>query len=484
MTNQVKGVIALIICSLMGMFYLQSYYAWQVYQQHSLALQGEIDEVLLAAVSKAQEEKNLRIKERVDESLRNPELVSYAFLRTAEGPKIATIDPITGETYSSLTYPGEAEPEPSLKEMQEYLIKRNDAFMAKGTYMYWSPLIAERLEDYMKNTRLSAAFLNQQFEKELKSRNIEGGFRVLFTSEEFEDEDFAQGELRSLAWNVHTEEYDHLALVISNPAFEILKRMGLILGSTVLVLMLIVLSFGALGIILHRQKKLSALKDDFIDNVTHELLTPLATLKLALETLNRDPDFSQSPYLEISNQQTHRMAEVVDHILQVSFVEEGKAGLRMESVELVGLIQEVANYHRTMAQKPIALSLELPSEILVWSDHHHLNNVLHNISGNAVKYGPAKGAEIGINLKTEGDILLLQIWDNGRGIPAEEQEAIFDKFHRVQRGGIHDVKGLGIGLYYSRSILRQLGGDIRLAQSSAAGSCFEITLPLIHTAVI
>ena len=260
--------------------------------------------------------------------------------------------------------------------------------------------------------------------------------------------------------------------------------MGLILGSTVLVLMLIVLSFVALGIILHRQKKLSALKDDFIDNVTHELLTPIATLKLALETLNRDPDFSQSPYLEISNQQTHRMAEVVDHILQVSFVEEGRAGLRMESVELVSLIQEVANYHRTMAQNPIALSLELPSEILVWSDHHHLNNVLHNVLGNAVKYGPEEGGEIGVNLKTEDDILLLQIWDNGRGIPAEEQEAIFDKFHRVQRGGIHDVKGLGIGLYYSRSILRQLGGDIRLAQSSAAGSCFEITLPLIHTSVI
>ncbi len=473
-----QGVISLIIGSLLGMIGLQAYYGWQVYQQQSLALGAEVDAAIKAAVEKAHEHRVDRIHALFERDLQNPDLVTVELRMTEEGPKIVTLDPQTGTVYMKLTYPKEKSLDSSPEELKSYLVERNRVFVDEGTFMYWNPELGERFESYVDTIFFSKSYVAKQLERELIWRDIRGEFGLIYGKENSWNQLSSKQRMYSRPVDVHMEEEDQVVAILYHPVLEIMKRMGLILGLTGLVLLLILLSFSALWYIIHRQKKLAALKDDFIDNVTHELLTPVATLKLALESLGKDPKVQGSSYLDISTQQTQRIAEVIDHVLQVSFIEEEKAGLKLEAVDLIELIQEVASYHQTTSPKPLNLSLELPFEVEVWSDRHHLSNVLHNVLGNAVKYGPEAGVDLLIGHELVGKAVVLQIWDNGMGIPLNEQERIFEKFHRVPTGDTHEAKGLGIGLYYVRSILGQMGGEISLAQSSPEGSCFEIVLPL------
>ncbi|MEM9986958.1 MAG: HAMP domain-containing sensor histidine kinase, partial [Bacteroidota bacterium] len=463
---------------LVGMIGLQAYYGWQVYQQQSLALRAEVDVALKAAVEKAHEQRVERIHTLFERDLQNPDLVTVELRMTEEGPKIVTLDPQTGTVYMKLTYPKDKSLPSSPEEIKRYLVKRNRAFLAEGTFMYWNPALGERLESYVDTIYHSKTYLAKQLERELIGLGIRGEFGLMYGIEDSWEQPHSKQRLYSSPVDVHLKSNYQVKAILHHPGFEIMKRMGLVLGLTGLVLLLILLSFSALWYIIHRQKRLSALKDDFIDNVTHELLTPIATLKLALESLSKDPKVQPSSYLDISTQQAQRIAEVVDHVLQVSFIEEEKAGIRLEAVDLVTLIQEVTAYHQATSPKPLNLSLELPFEVTVWSDRHHLSNVLHNVLGNAIKYGPESGVDLLIGHELVGEAVVLQIWDNGLGIPLHEQEKIFEKFHRVPTGDTHEVKGLGIGLYYVRSILRQMGGEISLTQSSPEGSCFEIMLPL------
>ncbi len=231
-----------------------------------------------------------------------------------------------------------------------------------------------------------------------------------------------------------------------------------------------------------KQKKLSEIKDDFINNMTHELKTPVATVHAAIEALQHfqaldDKEKTQS-YLEISHKELSRLSGLVERILQDSIEETPGFTLQLEPVNIEELVGEVIDRQKVKADKQVTFEYEnrlSGNQVVV--DKTHFTNALNNLIDNAVKYS---GEQVHIRIITAreaaGDFTTT-IEDNGVGIAPAYRKLIFDKFFRVPTGDLHNVKGFGLGLSYVRNIIEKHGGHIRVESEPGQGSRFTIVLP-------
>jgi signal transduction histidine kinase len=238
--------------------------------------------------------------------------------------------------------------------------------------------------------------------------------------------------------------------------------------------------------IVFRQKRLSEMKNDFINNMTHELKTPVASISLAAQTLN-DADVSHSPQLmnyakSVISDESKRLGFLVEKVLQMSLFEDGSTQFKMTELDANDLIASIANTFALRVEKSggtLDIELEaLESTIIV--DKMHFTNVLFNLMENAVKY---RKEDIPLELiaKTNnvGGKIQITIQDNGIGIKKENLKKIFDRFYRVHTGNRHDVKGFGLGLAYVKRIITELEGTIKVESEYGQGTRFIISLPYI-----
>lgn len=241
--------------------------------------------------------------------------------------------------------------------------------------------------------------------------------------------------------------------------------------------------------IVFRQKKLSEMKNDFINNMTHELKTPVSTISLAAQML-KDTDITKSPevFKHISgviNDETKRLGFLVEKVLQMSLFERQKAALKLKEVDANDLLASVANTFAIKVEK-YGGSIDIDLEAVdsgIYVDEMHITNVLFNLLDNAVKY---RRPEVPLTLMcrtwNENGKLMISIEDNGIGIKKEYMKKIFDRFFRVPTGNVHDVKGFGLGLAYVRKIVEDHKGSIRAESGTDnVGTKFIITLPLIKS---
>ncbi len=241
--------------------------------------------------------------------------------------------------------------------------------------------------------------------------------------------------------------------------------------------------------IVFRQKKLSEMKNDFINNMTHELKTPVSTISLASQML-KDSDITKSPdvFKHISgviNDETKRLGFLVEKVLQMSLFERQKAALKLKEVDANDLIANIANTFVLKVEKYDGhLDIELDAEdSTIYVDELHLTNVLFNLMDNAVKYRrPDVPLKLVARTWNDNGKLLISVEDNGIGIKKEYQKKVFDRFFRVPTGNVHDVKGFGLGLAYVRKMVEDHNGTIRAETGSGnVGTKFIITLPLIKS---
>lgn len=267
-----------------------------------------------------------------------------------------------------------------------------------------------------------------------------------------------------------------LKLLFSDPTFDILKRsiteivLSLLLSLSIIFCLLYLLKT------INRQKKIDEMKNDLISNITHEFKTPITTVSTALEGIknfNENDDKEKTTrYIDISNQQLKKLEVMVEKLLETASLETDKIILNKETINLVELLRSNIEKHE---MNSIGQNFSFNSdfeEFMLKVDAFHLENAISNILDNAAKYG---GTSVEIFLKAEKDKVLISIEDNGKGIEKKEREKIFDKFYRIQKGNIHDVKGFGIGLYYSKKIIEKHNGTIELVVNSK--TIFKITLP-------
>ena len=238
--------------------------------------------------------------------------------------------------------------------------------------------------------------------------------------------------------------------------------------------------------IIFRQKKLTEIKNDFINNMTHEFKTPISTISLAAQML-QDPAVGKSPAMfkhisGVINDETKRLRFQVEKVLQISMFERQKAALKMKEMNANELIAGVVNTFALKAEKNNGkITTDLDADWpWVFVDEMHFTNVIFNLLDNAVKYKKPEG-ELQLHVKTwnESDKLYISIQDNGIGIKKEDLKKIFEKFYRVHTGNLHDVKGFGLGLAYVKKIIQDHKGAIRAESELNVGTKFIIVLPTL-----
>ena len=238
--------------------------------------------------------------------------------------------------------------------------------------------------------------------------------------------------------------------------------------------------------IIFRQKKLTEIKNDFINNMTHEFKTPISTISLAAQML-QDPAVGKSPAMfkhisGVINDETKRLRFQVEKVLQMSMFERQKAVLKRKEINANELITGVVNTFALKAEKNNgAITTDLHSdEPWIFVDEMHFTNVIFNLLDNAVKYKKPEG-ELLLHVRTwnESGKLYISIQDNGIGIKKDNLKKIFDKFYRVHTGNLHDVKGFGLGLAYVKKIIQDHKGTIRAESELNVGTKFIIVLPTL-----
>ncbi|MBF9223601.1 sensor histidine kinase [Hymenobacter ruricola] len=264
------------------------------------------------------------------------------------------------------------------------------------------------------------------------------------------------------------------------PTSYVLRRMGGLLGGSVLLLALTTGCFGLMLSTILRQKKLSDIKNDFINNMTHELKTPLATVSAAVEALQNfgalhDPAKTQT-YLNISRNELQRLSDLVEKVLNIAVDERQPLELRPEPVQPAELMAEIVARHQLQAAKPVKFDVDVAPAAGVQFDKLHMGNVINNLIDNAIKYS-RDAVTVTIRGWQEPGGWHFTVADNGPGIEPGYQEAIFDRFFRVPTGNVHNVKGFGLGLYYVRQVVERHGGRIAVRSSPGRGSEFALWIP-------
>jgi signal transduction histidine kinase len=239
--------------------------------------------------------------------------------------------------------------------------------------------------------------------------------------------------------------------------------------------------------IIFRQKKLTEIKNDFINNMTHEFKTPISTISLAAQMLN-DPAVGKSPAMfkhisGVINDETKRLRFQVEKVLQMSMFERQTATLKKKEVDANELVYGVTNTFRLKVENcngtlDVALDADDP---FIYVDEMHFTNVIFNLLDNAVKYA-REDVPLSLFIRTrilDNDKVEISIQDNGIGIKKEDLKKIFEKFYRVSTGNVHNVKGFGLGLAYVHKIIHDLNGTIRAESELNVGTKFIIILPLI-----
>ena len=238
--------------------------------------------------------------------------------------------------------------------------------------------------------------------------------------------------------------------------------------------------------IVFRQKKLTEMKNDFVNNMTHEFKTPISTISLAAQML-KDPAVAKSPQMfqhisGVINDETKRLRFQVEKVLQMSMFDRQKATLKMKEIDANELISGVINTFALKVERyngKITSNLEAADPV-IFADEMHLTNVIFNLMDNAVKYKKAEeDLELKVKTWNESGKLMISIQDNGIGIKKENLKKIFEKFYRVHTGNLHDVKGFGLGLAYVRKIILDHKGTIRAESDLNVGTKFIIALPLL-----
>ena len=266
----------------------------------------------------------------------------------------------------------------------------------------------------------------------------------------------------------------------SNLVREYLPELGL----NLLFLGIVVACFWYAVRTLLRQQEFSGRMSDFINNMTHEFKTPLSTIALAREALDR-PDVIRSKgklrrYTRIIGEEYSRMRNQVDQILEMAALEEGDTEFHRAPIDVHELLRKTSE-HCSLQLQTLGgtLTMELTaSRPVVFADALHLENVLRGILDNAIKYssGPP---QVLISTLNTGTLLSVRITDHGIGIPKEHLSKVFDKYFRVPKGNIHDVKGFGLGLSYARLVVESHGGTIAIESASDRGTTVTLNLPTL-----
>ncbi len=265
----------------------------------------------------------------------------------------------------------------------------------------------------------------------------------------------------------------------------LLKETGFTIIPTVILTGFLIAIFVYTIMVIFKQKKLSIIKNDFINNMTHELKTPISTISLASQMLS-DGTIANTPQTiehvsKVINQESKRLGFQVEKVLQMAVFNEGRLKFKFKEFDINKMIETVSsNFELRVKNKNGTLTTEtLAERSIINGDEVHITNVIFNLLDNAVKYSK-NSPRIKITTGNKNGELMVSVADNGIGISKEHHAQIFDRFYRVPTGNVHDVKGFGLGLSYVKKIVDSHNAQIKVESAVNKGTKFTILFPLIN----
>ncbi|HXB11165.1 MAG TPA: HAMP domain-containing sensor histidine kinase [Bacteroidia bacterium] len=274
----------------------------------------------------------------------------------------------------------------------------------------------------------------------------------------------------------------YLSLYFPNETNHILYTLRFILLTSLILITIVIGAFYYTISTIFRQKKLSEIKSDFINNMTHEFKTPISTISLASEVLGdasieKSAEKSQS-YLQIIRNENKRLGSLVETILQAAILDKGELKLNIQETDVHQVIADVVQSMRLQIQnKNGKVTMNLNAQrYSLFADRMHIGNIIYNLLDNAIKYCRVE-PQIIITTESTAEGLTLSVQDNGIGISKEDQKKIFETFYRVPTGNVHNVKGFGLGLSYVKAVAEKHGGHAEVESEPGNGSTFIVYLP-------
>lgn len=333
--------------------------------------------------------------------------------------------------------------------------------------------ILASLVDNSLDFEVLGGFLNDEFER----KDIDIAYSLIHTTPAGKVRTSeANFELASFSKSTYLPKNQSLEIRYENASLAILKRGAFDLFISLLIIMAVVGALLYLYRVINEQKELAEIKNDLISNITHEFKTPIATISTAIEGISifneeNDPEKTKK-YLGISSDQLKKLNTMVEKLLETASIDSDEIDLTLESVDTVQLTQMlIEKFDMVKGEKNLSFESEL-RERLIDLDQFHMENAISNLIDNALKYG---GDQVSITLRAEGDKTIWQVVDNGGQLDKQQQARIFEKFYRVPTGNVHNVKGFGIGLYYTKTMIEKHGGIIDLEVANGQTK-FTITI--------
>ena len=409
----------------------------------------------------------------------------------------ASVSTITRQQYS-FTLPSAPTPSTgknsitdTYKDMQEAL---------KNQYLYQKGLLENVILNILSTAsnrpileRIDTELLSQYLKTELRNNGLNIPFRyailnpksnIVYKSAGYDPAKSTQHYSMLLFPNDPPKRQNQLTVYFPTKKDYIFSSIRFMIPAFVFTFVLLI-TFIFTIVKLFRQKKLTEMKNDFINNMTHELKTPISTISLAAQMLN-DPSVTKSEDMfkhisTVINDETKRLRFQVEKVLQMSMFERQKTMMKLTLLDVNDLIASVlSTFKLTVEQVGGTIEADLDADdAWVEVDKMHFTNVIFNLLDNAVKYSKEDvPPQLRVRTSIEGRKVIIAVSDNGIGIRKDDLKKIFEKFYRVSTGNVHNVKGFGLGLAYVHKIVTDLNGTIRAESELNIGTTFIITLPL------
>lgn len=375
------------------------------------------------------------------------------------------------------------------------------ASLGKDTFFYTRSSVVEDVSKELQESnvpiykRINFSALGSLLKEELIANNIklEPSYRVSLAKKDstiFMMASNVKGEFlpentykTPLFGNDLFRDPGMLFVSFPNKNSAIISNLSATLASSIGLLLVLVFIFSYTLYAILKQKKLSEMKTDFINNMTHEFKTPVATIMIASEAL-KDPEVTEDKarlkrLAGIIYDENVRLGSHIERVLSIARLEKGELTMENTEVDMNDLIVIVLDSMELQLQKKNAIiHVNTNAEnAVVYGDELHLSNVIYNLIDNANKYS-SNTPEITITTRNTNRNLIIEITDKGIGMTKEQSKRIFDQFYRVPTGNLHDVKGFGLGLNYVQDIIKKLNGTVKVSSEKDKGTTFEISLPL------
>ncbi|SFS61603.1 two-component system, OmpR family, phosphate regulon sensor histidine kinase PhoR [Sphingobacterium wenxiniae] len=346
--------------------------------------------------------------------------------------------------------------------------------------------------------RLNITYLRNELAKELSKRSIVAPFNIevrdnqsVVIYETISHKNPAD-QFKTARYSTNLFENDLgnapgiLSVYFPQKSFIIRDNMGYLLFPMIALLALLIGAFGYTLSIIFKQKKISEMKTDFMNNMTHEFKTPVATIMIASESL-RDPEIAAdgnrvNRLANIIYDENVRLGNHIERVLNIARLEKENLKIEKVNVHINAVVSNVLESMQLQLQKAggtLNMDLEAPQDLVI-GDELHLSNVFFNLVDNAIKYSKTSPNITVKSINHKGNIVVT-VADKGMGMTKDQKDKIFDQFYRIPTGNVHNVKGFGLGLSYVHDIVKRLNGSIQVKSEKDKGTIFELSFPLKGT---